>query len=114
MSDEVGKFSSETMKNTVLQKLGAKRDEVIVNAAYGTDTAVIQINEDLGMVVSSDPITLIPGLGMRESALLSVYLTANHLATSGYAPQYAQFVINLPVHLSKEDFQKIVQFQNRS
>ncbi|PHR47072.1 MAG: AIR synthase [Fluviicola sp.] len=105
MSDEVGKFSSETMKNTVLQKLGAKRDEVIVNAAYGTDTAVIQINEDLGMVVSSDPITLIPGLGMRESALLSVYLTANDLATSGFAPQYAQFVLNLPVHLSKEDFQ---------
>lgn len=104
MNEQIGKFSSETMKNTVLQKLGAKRDEVLINAAYGTDSAVIQISDELGMVVSSDPITLIASMGMRESALLSVYLTANDLATSGFAPQYAQFVLNLPVHLTDEDF----------
>ncbi|MEX1191474.1 MAG: AIR synthase family protein [Brumimicrobium sp.] len=104
MSDETGKFTATTLKKTVLQKLGARREEVLINAAYGTDTAVIQINESLGMAVSSDPISLIPNLGLRESALLSVYLTANDLATTGFAPQYAQFVLNLPVDLSDEDF----------
>ncbi|MEX2484048.1 MAG: AIR synthase family protein [Brumimicrobium sp.] len=104
MSEETGKFTATTLKKTVLQKLGAQREEVLINAAYGTDTAVIQINESLGMAVSSDPISLIPNLGLRESALLSVYLTANDLATTGFAPQYAQFVLNLPVDLSDEDF----------
>lgn len=104
MSEQAGKFTSETLKNTVLQKLGAKREEVLVNAAYGTDTAIIKVSDKIGMAVSSDPISLIPNLGMRESALLSVHLTANDLATTGFSPKYAQFVLNLPENLSDEQF----------
>ena len=104
MSEKAGKFSAKTLKNTVLQKLGAKRDEVIINAAYGTDTAVIQINKDLAMAVSSDPISLIPSLGLWESAMLTVHLTANDLATTGFSAKYAQFVLNLPMHLTDEQF----------
>ena len=104
MSEQTGKFTSSTLKRTVLKQLGASRDEVLINAAYGTDTAVIKINDKIGMAVSSDPISLIPNLGMRESALLSVQLTANDLATTGFSPKYAQFVLNLPVELSDEEF----------
>jgi hydrogenase maturation factor len=42
---------------------------------------------------------------LRESAWLSVQLMANDMATTGFAPQYAQFVLNLPTTLSADDFE---------
>src|SRR5690606_2274837 len=55
--------------------------------------------------MTSDPLSLIPTLGLQESAWLSVQLMANDMATTGFAPQYAQFVLNLPATLSAEDFE---------
>jgi len=55
--------------------------------------------------MTSDPLSLIPTLGLRESAWLSVQLMANDMATTGFAPQYAQFVLNLPTTLSVKDFE---------
>ncbi len=104
MSEQAGKFSAHTLKRTVLHQLGAERKEVLTKAAYGTDTAVIQLTDELAMAVSSDPISLIPGLGLWESAMLSVHLTANDVATTGFAAQYAQFVLNLPLHITDEQF----------
>jgi hydrogenase expression/formation protein HypE len=104
MSEQAGKFSANTLKKTVLHQLGAQRKEVLTKAAYGTDTAVIQLTDELAMAVSSDPISLIPNLGLWESAMLSVHLTANDVATTGFAAQYAQFVLNLPLHITDEQF----------
>jgi hydrogenase maturation factor len=43
-------------------------------------------------------------MGLKESAWLSVQLMANDMATTGVAPMYAQFVLNLPPQLSSDDF----------
>lgn len=105
MSELPGKLTSAALKSTVLSKLGKSRSEVKINAAFGTDTSVISTGNGQALAVSSDPLSLIPGLGFKESALLSVHLTANDMATTGFAPQYAQFVLNLPVHLTAGDFE---------
>src|SRR5690606_17213236 len=55
--------------------------------------------------LTSDPLSLIPSLGLRESAWLSVQLMANDMATTGFAPMYGQFVLNLPATFSKPDFE---------
>jgi len=56
------------------------------------------------MALTSDPLSLIPSLGLQESAWLSVHLMANDMATTGHAPMYGQFVLNLPSNFSSEDF----------
>lgn len=106
MSELPGKLTSATLKRTVLGKLGKCRDEVLINAALGTDTSVVDLGNGQALAISSDPLSLIPGLGFEESALLSVHLTANDLATTGFAAQYAQFVLNLPVQLPAADFKE--------
>jgi hydrogenase expression/formation protein HypE len=42
---------------------------------------------------------------LAESAWLSVHLMANDMATTGFAPMYGQFVLNLPAQFSTDDFE---------
>src|SRR5690606_1829154 len=62
------------------------------------------------LAVSSDPLSLIPALGMKVSAWLSVHLLANDMSTTGFAPQFAQFVLNLPPSVSREQFAEFWRF----
>lgn len=104
--DNSGKISSATFKDVLLPQCGAQRDEVLVGPSFGVDTSVIDLGNGLAMAVTSDPLSLIPAIGMEASARLSVHLMANDLATTGVAPQYAQFVLNLPESLSLEAFKE--------
>ena len=101
-----GKISATSFKEILLPKCGYKRDEVLTGPKFGVDTAIIDLGNGKAMAVSSDPLSLIPSLGLKESAWLSVHLLANDMATTGFAPQFAQFVLNLPVSLSTADFQE--------
>ena len=101
-----GKISATSFKEILLPKCGYKRDEVLTGPKFGVDTAIIDLGDGKAMAVSSDPLSLIPSLGLKESAWLSVHLLANDMATTGFAPQFAQFVLNLPVSLSAADFQE--------
>lgn len=104
--DNTGKMAGHTFKEVLLPHCGFRRDEVLIGPSYGVDTAVIDIGNGLAMAVTSDPLSLIPSIGMEASARLSVYLMANDMATTGIAPQYAQFVLNLPTTFSLASFKE--------
>lgn len=99
-----GKVDESIFKELLLGSLGTTRSEVICGAQFGVDTSVIDLGGGQGLAISSDPLSLIPSLGMEVSAWLSVHLLINDMATTGFSPQYAQFVLNLPTTLSKQDF----------
>ncbi|MEX2600743.1 MAG: AIR synthase-related protein [Balneolaceae bacterium] len=104
--DDSGKINSEALGDLILPFCGSRREEVVIGPGYGVDTGVIDLGNNRGMAVSSDPLSLIPSLGLRESAWLSVHLLVNDMATTGFAPMYAQFVFNLSPELSREDFRQ--------
>src|SRR5690349_12578515 len=99
-----GKIQDEFFKELIYPFCGRKREEVLVPPQYGVDVSLVQLPNGLEMALTSDPLTLIPTLGLRESAWLSVYLMANDMVTTGKAPMYAQLVLNLPPQLSSERF----------
>jgi hydrogenase expression/formation protein HypE len=99
-----GKITGEGFEHIILPRRGRQRDEVLSGPAFGVDVSVINLPGGLGLVLTSDPLSLIPSLGLQESAWLSVHLMANDMATTGFAPQYAQMVLNLPPGLSQQDF----------
>jgi hydrogenase expression/formation protein HypE len=101
---ELGKIQHGFFENTILQNCGYKRNEVSCGPGFGVDVAVIDLPNGLAMATASDPLSLIPSLGLEESAWLSVYLMANDIATTGHSAMYAQFVLNLPAHFSATDF----------
>lgn len=101
-----GKLTSSALKELVMPKTGFQRDEVVVGPNFGVDNSVIDIGNNMGMAVSSDPLSLIPTIGPKASAWLSVHLLANDMATTGFAPMYAQFVLNLPSTISLNVFEE--------
>ena len=104
MTKELGKIQKDFFEDTILSSCGSSRSEVLSGPAFGVDIAVVSLPNDLAMIMASVPLSLIPSLGLEESAWLSVYLMANDIATTGNLPMYAQFVLNLPAGFSNAGF----------
>jgi len=107
-----GKFSNDDFEKIVLNQCGATRPEIHQGPAFGVDVSVIKLGGNLAMAMTSDPLSLVPNLGLQESAWLSIHLMANDMATTGIPPAYVQMVLNLPETLSKDDFNTYWSFVN--
>lgn len=105
MRDKLGKIDQHLFGQFISNKCGSHRNEVRIGPEFGVDVSIVDLTGEMAMALTSDPLTLIPSLGLEESAWLSVQLMANDMATTGYAPMYGQFVLNLPAGFSKSDFQ---------
>lgn len=110
---ELGKFKHSYFEDTILRYCGYERKEVSIGPGFGVDAAIVDLPGGLAMATASDPLSLIPSLGLEESAWLSVYLMANDIATTGIPPMYAQFVLNLPTSLSLLDFKIYWEYIHR-
>jgi hydrogenase maturation factor len=104
MSQFSGKISGGGFDELILPRLGFNRPEVSQGPGFGVDVSVVDMGNGLGLAMTSDPLSLIPSLGLAESAWLSVHLMANDMATTGFSPMYAQMVLNLPPTLTQQDF----------
>lgn len=113
MAEQLGKINRSFFEDTVFQHSGKKRREILAGPMFGVDVALVSLPNGLAMAMTSDPLSLIPSLGLEESAWLSVHLMANDMATTGSAPQYGQFVLNLPSTFSKHDFKTYWQYIDR-
>jgi len=105
-----GKIQNNFFKSRIFPYCGKVRSEVMVGPQFGVDVSLTALPNGMVMALTSDPLSLIPTLGLRESAWLSVQLMANDMATTGLAPMYAQFVLNLPNTLSANDFEQYWKF----
>lgn len=104
MNEKLGKIEHHLFEQFIYKNCGHQCKEVIAGAQFGVDVSVIDLHGGMAMALTSDPLSLIPSLGLQESAWLSVHLMANDMATTGFAPMYGQFVLNLPSTFSKNDF----------
>ncbi len=91
----------------VYRNLGARSRQVVAGPGVGLDNAVISIGGGRVLLVTSDPVSVIPAIGLETSAWMSVHLIASDYATSGLLPQFASFVFNFPRALGadqREDY----------
>ena len=99
-----GKIQHDFFSEIIFPNCGQEREEVIIGSQYGIDVSVVRLHGGMAMALTSDPLTLIPSLGLQESAWLSVQILANDMATTGFAPMFAQLVLNLPVSITAAEF----------
>jgi hydrogenase maturation factor len=102
----VGKFPADLMQKMVYPRLGAKSDSVLVGPRQGLDNAVIRLGHNQVLVATSDPFSVIPALGFRDSAWISVHLLASDLSTCGYAPRFIMVNFSLPPRMKDEEFKE--------
>jgi hydrogenase expression/formation protein HypE len=104
--DSVGKISPAVMKDIIYPNLGARRGEILKGPAAGVDTCIVELGDGQVLVASTDPISLIPKLGVEDSAWMSVNLLVNDISTSGLPPKYLLVDLNLPESLSIDDLSR--------
>lgn len=109
----LGKLDRDFMRRVVLRNRGASNGSVIVGPGAGLDNAVISLGEGRVMVVTADPVTMVPALGMEVSAWLTVHELASDLATSAVRPQFAVMDYNLPPALGDEDLRTYIEAVGR-
>ncbi|WP_339924950.1 AIR synthase-related protein [uncultured Cyclobacterium sp.] len=110
MSEKVGKIDERLLGDFITSHCGRPNKNISVGPGFGIDVSIVELPGGQSMALTSDPLSLIPTLGLQESAWLSVHLMANDMATTGFAPQYGQFVLNLPATLSQSDFKIYWQY----
>lgn len=113
MNEKLGKIEGHLFEEFIYHKCGHQRSEIVAGAAFGVDVSVVDLQGGMAMALTSDPLSLIPSLGLQESAWLSVHLMANDMATTGFAPMYGQFVLNLPSTFKKNDFRIYWEYMHK-
>lgn len=98
-----GKEHERFMEGVVYANLGKPSGRLRVRPAKGLDNGVVSIGDGRVMIVTTDPVSAIPAVGMRLSAWLSVHLIASDLTTSGADPEFATFSYNFPPAMTKRD-----------
>jgi len=113
MEGGLGKVDRNFLGRVLVRNLGARSDDVLVGPGLGLDNAVLSIGAGRVMIVTADPLSMIPSLGMEESAWLTVHELASDLTTSAVRPQFAVLDYNLPPSLSMGDFEVYVKAVGR-
>ncbi len=95
-SGRQGKVPREFLERAVFANLGARRSSLLVGPGHGMDNAVVSLGEMKVLLLTSDPLSVIPSIGMKDSAWLSVHRLASDITTSVVSPQFAMLDLNLP------------------
>ena len=93
------------MIRSVLKQVKHRREEVLVGPAVGQDCAIVQVEPDEVLVMSTDPITgTVKDLGSH-----SIHITANDLAASGAEPIGVMLTVMLPDTVEEPEVKKMMQ-----
>ncbi|MCC7105536.1 MAG: AIR synthase, partial [Chloroflexi bacterium] len=100
---KTGKLSPESLQRLVLGRLGVRRPEVLVHAAFGEDAAAIGV-ADQAVVLTADPIT---GAGAR-AGWYAVHVCCNDLAAMGAEPVGILATLLFPPGCQETDISALV------
>ena len=97
------------MQRVVYSSLGRRSRRVKLGPGIGLDNGVVSIGRGRVMILTADPVSVIPAFGMNMSAWLSVHLIASDYTTSGNDPEYAMFAYNFPEEMSETDREEYIR-----
>ncbi|MGE5189813.1 MAG: AIR synthase family protein [Gemmatimonadota bacterium] len=110
---EIGKVSSDIFEQVILPRLGRKRPEVLVGPRHGVDVGVADLGNGQVMVTTTDPIFVVPPYGWERSGWFAVHILASDAATSGLRPNFITMDLNLPLSITREQFEALWEAMHR-
>ncbi len=110
---EIGKVSAEIFEEIILPRLGRKRPEILVGPRHGVDVGVVDLGHGQVMVTTTDPIFVVPPYGWERSGWFAVHILASDAVTSGIRPQYITMDLNLPLSMTRDEFEAVWTVMHR-
>lgn len=106
---EIGKVPNELLEEIVFKNITHKREEVLVRASIGEDTAIMDLGEDL-CVLSTDPITG----ATKELGALAIHISCNDIATRGAEPIGVLLTVLCPEGTTEEELNTVMADAGRA
>jgi len=101
---EIGKLPNDVLEKIVISNIKTKRKEVLVGAAIGKDSAVVDFGHEV-CVMSTDPITG----ATKDVGRLAVHISCNDVATCGAEPLGILLTILAPPTVTENDIEGIIK-----
>ena len=99
---ELGKVDRELFETNIAPHLGADRDDVTLGPTHGVDFGVVSVG-DRAVVVASDPLSILPGLGFERAGRLALDIVLADVAVSGIAPTHVAVNLTLPPEMTDDE-----------
>ncbi|PWB67001.1 MAG: AIR synthase [Deltaproteobacteria bacterium] len=104
---EIGKVSPDIFEQIILPRLGRRHPEILVGPRHGVDVGIVDLGNGQVMVTTTDPIFVVPPYGWERSGWFAVHILASDAATSGIRPRYITMDLNLPLSMTREEFEAL-------
>ncbi|MDD1705572.1 MAG: AIR synthase related protein, partial [Methanoregulaceae archaeon] len=111
---KIGKVNREIFASVIQQRLGKKKDTVIVPPAAGIDAGVIDIGHGQVLLVAEDPIFTIPGQPLEMFGWYTVHIGASDIAVMGVPPQYMTYSLLMPPDFPENDLITVIDSIHRA
>lgn len=99
---DLGKIDGAVFEELIYPNLGADRDDVAVGPRHGVDFGVLDIG-GRAIVIATDPVSLLPELGLERAGRLALEIVLTDVAVSGIPPTHLAINLTLPPTWSDEE-----------
>jgi hydrogenase maturation factor len=79
----------------------------VVRPQHGVDCGVVRIGDGKVMVLTTDPIFIVPEYGFQRAAWFAWHILASDVTTSGFPPAYIVVDFNLPLAMTEDQFSTV-------
>jgi hydrogenase maturation factor len=104
-----GKIHAGFFERVIAQRLGRKSQRLLVGPRTGVDAGVLDLGGGQVMVVTTDPLFVVPEYGWKRAGWFAVHILASDVATSGFSPQFMTADLNLPLSMSESQLEALWQ-----
>ncbi len=101
----IGKLSNHDLQRLVLSQIVFAPEAGEAGPAIGLDCAVLQMEDGMRLVLSSDPITA----ASADAGRLAVHIACNDIAAAGVKPAGIMFVLVVPPHSEESVISDLVR-----
>ena len=102
---KTGKLKESILKRSILKQLHTRNEETLFTPMVGGDFGAFTVNEEMAVVVSSEPITLTKeNIGSK-----AIYAACNDAACSGAKPIGVSIVLLVPTSTNEEEIRTFMK-----
>lgn len=102
-----GKIPPSFFERVISRRLGARSDAILVGPRNGVDSGVVDIGGGQVMVVTTDPLFVVPEYGWKRAGWFAVHILASDVATSALPPRFMTADLNLPLSMTEGQLQSL-------
>lgn len=103
---ELGKIDRAFFDAYIQPNLGAEREDVTLWPNHGVDFGAVDV-DGTALVMATDPVFIMPSLGMERAAWFAFHILMSDVAVSGIPPSHLSIDFNLPPEITNEEFETV-------